>query len=318
MMQNNDLLKGLKVIDFTHRLPGPLCGNLLAGLGASVTKIEDETHRDAFLKGLFADMDDSFTKWYGELNDKKDILRFDFKSTTDCEKIKEMVNEADCLIMGLPPKVQERLGLTQQQLTSRKKPLAVIELIASFAHSNSMHDLNALAETGLLQLFVEGKSDPILSPPFLPLAGMALGAKGALDLVSLIWKAQREEKVLFHQTSLIQSTQDIFASAWPLDLRQRGVKKFLHNGLYPCYSLYKTKDAQYVALAAVEQKFWVSFCESFSLSIEPAQRFKHDNRSIFNQLSQLFINLSVKEVKQKMGSKDLCLSIIEQNDTTAN
>ena len=45
---SNKILEGLKVLDFSHRLPGPLGCNLLGELGAKVIKVEDSVFKDAF------------------------------------------------------------------------------------------------------------------------------------------------------------------------------------------------------------------------------------------------------------------------------
>ena len=60
MTPNKNLLNGLQVLDFTHRLPGPLAGHVLALTGAKVIKVEDEVFQDAFIKGLFAEMNSTF------------------------------------------------------------------------------------------------------------------------------------------------------------------------------------------------------------------------------------------------------------------
>jgi len=74
------MLKGHVFIDLTHRLPGPLAGKILADLGATVIKIEDEKHKDPFLSGAFSAFDQSCENWYEELNRKRQIVRLDFKS----------------------------------------------------------------------------------------------------------------------------------------------------------------------------------------------------------------------------------------------
>ena len=60
--------KKIKILDLTHRLPGPLAGMVLSDLGYDVIKIEDEKHKDPFLAGAFSDFDDSFEDWYRVLN----------------------------------------------------------------------------------------------------------------------------------------------------------------------------------------------------------------------------------------------------------
>ena len=72
MKTENKPLEGFTFLDFSHRLPGPLGGNILGLLGAKVIKVEDQTFRDPFIKGLFKDMDESFPAWYETLNEYKD------------------------------------------------------------------------------------------------------------------------------------------------------------------------------------------------------------------------------------------------------
>ena len=105
-------LKDFTFIDLSSRLPGPLAGNLIGGLGAKVIKVEDRQIQDPFNKGLFSEMDECFTEWYNSLNNRKEILRLDFKSQQDIEKIHELIKKSDGVIMGLPPKVKRALKLT--------------------------------------------------------------------------------------------------------------------------------------------------------------------------------------------------------------
>ncbi len=308
-MNNSKLLEGKTFIDFTHRLPGPLAGRLLSKLGAKVIKVEDEKFQDAFLKGLFPSIDESFASWYKDLNVDKEILRIDFKNSDSIVKVSSLIEKADGILMGPPPKVRHFLQITDEDLKKQKRPLAVIEQVASHSHTRSMHDLNALAESGLLKLHIAHEKGERIAPPFLPISGMALGPKTALDLLALVLKSREENKVLFHQTALDESTLDIFQPAWPLELKEKEEYLFLHNGKYPCYNIYRTQDKQYVALAAVEEKFWDIFCETFHLSLPAEQRF-HQEEKIFKQISLAIQKFTFKEIQELIEGKDMCLSLI--------
>lgn len=303
------LLEGLKILDFSHRLPGPLAGKLLADLGATVIKIEDEKFKDPFLVGLFAQMDESFPAWYEELNQNKQIIRLDFKSQTAYLKVAELIQDADALIMGPPDKVRENLKISNSDLKSLNKNFVVMELLASKNNLKNMHDLNSLAETNFLSLHVEGKTDNIVDPPFLPISGVTFGLKVALDLLAAVLKSRKEKSKVFYSSYLMESTEEILRPFWPLKIKEKGMKKFLHNGRYPCYSIYKTKDNKYIALAAVEEKFWTRFCELFSLNISPPQRFLTD-RSIFKKLSEKFSSYTQEEIMKMVENDDICLSKI--------
>ncbi|AUN98559.1 CoA transferase [Bacteriovorax stolpii] len=302
-------LKGMKIVDLSHRLPGPLCGKILTDLGADVVKIEDHVFQDPFLSGLFAKFDSSFVSWYENLNRGKKIERFDFNSSADQEKIHQLVVNADAVIVGIPPKTREKLRISDSDLTL-KKPMVVIELLASATEKKSMHDLNAMAMTGLLSLYVAGQKEKIIDPPFLPIAGISFGHKGATDLLAAYIQATKENKTQFVKTYLDQVTEEVLGIFWPEADRKLGRNRFLHNGVYPCYSLYQTKDHKYVALAAVEEKFWQRFCEVFKLETS-LDRFHHEDQALFNLIAEHLGQYTQKEIEKMIESEDLCLSVIK-------
>lgn len=302
-------LTGLTIIDLTHRLPGPFCGKILSDLGANVIKIEDHVFQDPFLSGLFAQFDPSFISWYQNLNAGKTIERFDFNSAIDQKKIHDMVVSADAVLMGLPAKAREKLKVTDTDLTLNK-PMVVIELLASKHEKKSMHDLNALAMTGLLSLYVADQKDKIVDPPFLPIAGISFGHKAATDLLAAYILAIKKKQTQFVKTYLDQVTHDLLGIFWPEKDRQSGRTKFLHNGIYPCYSLYQTKDHKYVALAAVEEKFWNRFCEVFKINTQKDRFYKEDS-SLFNLISNEIQKHTSSEIESLIKDEDLCLSVIK-------
>ncbi|AYF44277.1 MULTISPECIES: CoA transferase [Halobacteriovorax] len=304
-------LAGKTIIDFSHRLPGPLAGKLLAGLGADVIKIEDAKFKDPFIYGLFAEMDNSFPKWYEELNANKTILRLDFNNEAAQEQIRETIFKADAIIMGIPKKIQQKLGITIEDIQKNvKQSFAAVIPLASKEAMSHMHDLNALAMTGLLSLHLRNiNSVEDVAPPFLPLAGINFGQKMAFDLLGAMYKSKESNKVETINSYLYESTQEVFDAFWPKDIRDTD-HKFLHNGLYPCYNIYQTKDSHFVVMACVEEKFWQSFREAFSFEASDEDRFKTDG-SIHKRLKDLFGEMTSQQVKEKLGSLDICINLIK-------
>jgi crotonobetainyl-CoA:carnitine CoA-transferase CaiB-like acyl-CoA transferase len=301
-------LTGFKVLDISHRLPGPMAGKILSDLGAEVIKVEDHKFKDPFAAGLFADFDESFKDWYEALNKGKKIIRFDFNKEEDKLKIHELLKNADAVIMGLPPSTRNKLSLNDSDL-DLNRPFVVIELLASRKHNRSLHDLNALADEGLLSLHVQGRKEKIIDPPFLPISGICFGLMGATNLVASFLTAVKQNKTVFAKTYLDESTEEIFGIFWPKKDRHNQRKKYLHNGKYPCYSIYQTKDGHYLALAAVEEKFWNRVCEVFNID-KSIDRFYDKDDSVFELISKSFSSLTVDEINSKVGEEDLCLSII--------
>lgn len=302
------MLKGLKIIDLTHRLPGPLAGKILQDLGADVIKVEDEKHKDPFLSGMFSAFDRSFENWYEELNAKKKILRLDFKSPDIAKTIADLLSDADGLLLSLSPKLKTNLGLNDENLRGK---LAVVELEASSTHNKAMHDLNALAISGFLSLHVAHESDAIVPPPFLPVAGIAFGQQVATQLLANIIAAKDSQSVVKTVSYLHDTAESIFHPFWSKTLRDQKKTKFLHNGAYPCYCLYRCKDGQYVALAAVEDKFWSDFIALFNVPLELEKRFNTDPAS-FQIVADTFAKLTAAEIEAKASDKELCLSIVRK------
>lgn len=310
-MDKIKLLEGFTVLDFSHRLPGPLAGKVLADMGANVIKIEDEVFKDAFLSGLFASFDKSFQHWYEELNSSKNVVRLNFKADDIAEQIKPYLDKADAIIMGPPPKLRAKLGVSSEQLDSLNKPLAVIELLASKNHNSAMHDLNAMAMSGMLSLYVSDRDEDIVPPPFLPIMGIAFGQQSANALVAAYYQAHKQNKMVSTETYLYDDCESVFSPFWPKQDRDKKRTRFLHNGAYPCYSLYKLQDGHYAAVAAVEEKFWESFIKVFNIDVPSEQRFD-TNVETFKKVSKVLMNYNGEQFGKLAKEHDICLSLVEK------
>lgn len=303
------MLKGIKILDFTHRLPGPLAGKILKDLGAEVIKVEDMKHKDPFLSGSFSEFDQSFENWYEELNQNKKIVRLDFKAPDIKEQVRNLIVDAQGLLLSLGPKLKTNLGLNDDDL--KHLPLGVVELEASSTHNKAMHDLNALAVSGYLSLHVAHEDAQVVAPPFMPVAGIAFGQQVATQLLANIIATMRNQKFVKSVSYLHDTTDAIFRPFWSAALREQKKTKFLHNGAYPCYSLYRTSDGQYVALAAVEEKFWQNLTEEFPIKLPLERRFETSKES-FNAVASVFAKLSLDEIEKRTKNKELCLSIVRK------
>ena len=303
------MLTGIKILDFTHRLPGPLAGKILSDMGAEVIKVEDIKHKDPFLSGMFSEFDQSFENWYEELNKNKKIIRLDFKDPEIKTTIKNLLDGAHALMLSLSPKLKVTLGLTDADL--EHLPLAVVELEASSTHNKAMHDLNALAVSGFLSLHVAHETSSIVAPPFMPVAGIAFGQQVATQLLANIIASTRKHSFIKSTSYLHDTAEAVLHPFWSKTLQAQKKTKFLHNGAYPCYSLYRTADGQYVAVAAVEEKFWTDLKEVFSIDLPLEKRFDTSEKA-FNSVARTFAKLDASEIERRSQNKELCISIVRK------
>jgi crotonobetainyl-CoA:carnitine CoA-transferase CaiB-like acyl-CoA transferase len=153
--------------------------------------------------------------------------------------------------------------------------------------------------------------DQIVDPPFFPVAGIAFGQQVATQLLSNLLTAREENRVVKSISYLYETAETILNPFWSKELQAQKRTKFLHNGAYPCYSLYRLKDGNYVALAAVEEKFWTDFISLFKISLPLENRFDKDEKA-FQIVADIFAKLDTSAIETMTRDKELCLSIVKK------
>lgn len=305
----NHPLKKIKVLDLSHRLPGPMAGHLFQSLGAHVEKWEDQSFGDPFKDGLFKKMDPSFSQWYDELNEGKKIVKKDFKDPQFPIELRKEILGSDIVIMGLPKKLQEKFQVTRKDLENENFPVVILEMTASHTQTIGLHDLNILAMKKLLHLHVRDASrDKRLAPPFLPVAGIGYGTSLALHGLAYLQTAQRENCVVFHKLSLEDSVEEIYSPFYSSTLQKSGQDTFLHNGRYPCYSLYPLKDKGWLAVASLEEKYWLRFTEALEVEVFPEDRFHQKDDRIFKLLESKISQMTFDKAQSLFSELDACVT----------
>jgi crotonobetainyl-CoA:carnitine CoA-transferase CaiB-like acyl-CoA transferase len=287
-----DLLVGVKVLDLTQRLPGPFTTKILSNLGAEVTKLSPLGKKDAFLTQ--GKVDSLFLVWYNNLNENKELEEVDFNS-----RLQAYIDESDLIVY---PK-----GFKKDLFDFSNKAILIV---AGGKKNTSMHDLNALASTKAFHLFTHNKKDKKVDPPYLPFAGIAFSQQMATEAVASIFKSKMQRVQVETTVYLDESVKFIFDHFWNIDIEKENRFKFLHNGRFPSYNLYRTKDDLYVAIAAVEEHFWIKFCEIFNLPLKKEDRFDTSG-TVFNELINMFGKLTLGEIVHKIGDQDICLTPVE-------
>ena len=281
----------LIVLDLTQRLPGPLASQQLLNQGAEVIKLSPKGKKDAFIET----QDPLFNEWYRNLNNKKKMIEIDFKN-----ELQAYIDSAQIIIA--PSNFDcDRYSFDQKSII----------LVNGSSKGQAMHDLNALALCHAFSLYLQDKKESqMIRPPFLPFAGIQYGSTIALSALSTHIKVQEEKKTIITNVYLDKSVSDVFDLFWNKEFQKLESSRSLHNGLFPCYNIYKTKDDKFIALACVEEHYFQKFCERFNLSLIIEDRFDTSNR-VFNILINLFSSLTLSEIKQKIGDADICLTPVE-------
>lgn len=261
-------LSGIKVLDFSTLLPGPLAGLILAEAGASVVKIERPQGEDArYFPPYWA----GHSAFYALLNAGKSSLSLDLKDSEAIAALKPLIADADVLVEQFRPGVMERLGLGYADCAALNERLIYCSITGYGADGPKAHtvghDLNYIGDTGLLDLSSGPSGAPTLPPALV--ADIAGGSMPAVMNILLALLAREKTGKGCHldiamcdamfMFSFWAQAQGHAAGQWP-----KSGDSMLTGGS-PRYQLYAAADGRLVAVAALEQKFWINFCNLIAL-----------------------------------------------------
>jgi len=256
------LLAGLKVIDLTRNLPGPFATLMLADMGADVLKVEPPSGDEArFMPTLFE-----------AVNRNKQGCRLDIKKPEDLAELKRLIADADVLVESFRPGVLAGFGLSYEEL-SAINPRLVMCSITGYGQkgewaSRAGHDINFMAMSGVLDQL--RTADGELAMPNVQFGDLLGGsAMAVIGMLAAVIDARATGRGRYVDVSMTHSLLPhalgplAFAQMW----KQFGsppVKSHedLLGGGLPCYGLYKTQDDRYLAVGALEFKFWSAFCDA--------------------------------------------------------
>ncbi|MFM0720961.1 CaiB/BaiF CoA-transferase family protein [Paraburkholderia strydomiana] len=262
-------LQGLRVLDLTRLLPGPVAALRLAELGADVLKIEAPGAGDPTRTMMQSSSDRVAGRpgaFYRMVNRGKRETRLDLKSDAGRNVLRALAAEADVLIESFRPGVMERLGIGYATLRAAN-PRLVYCAISGYGASGPFvdhagHDLNYIGYAGVLDQLASRDGSPIL--PNFQIADLLGGALSAVtQILAALWHVSRGGEGRFVDVSMTHVTHahNIVAQ---VALANEGAAPApgagLLNGGVPCYNLYRTLDQRWLAVGALELKFWETLC----------------------------------------------------------
>ncbi|MEM7634661.1 MAG: CaiB/BaiF CoA-transferase family protein [Pseudomonadota bacterium] len=265
-------LSGIKVLDFSTLLPGPMATLFLVEAGAQVIKIERP--------GDGEEMRSYEPKWgrepasFAMLNRGKQSLALDLKSDRQLEFLLPLIREADVVVEQFRPGVMDRLGLGYDAM-ALVNPGIIYCSITGYGQTGDRtqktgHDLNYIGDTGLLSLSMGPEGNPTV-PPFLA-ADIAGGTYPAV--VNILLALLNREKTGEGTHIDIAMADNMFMLMWWAMGNGLATGFWPSNGSSlltggsPRYQIYPTSDGRHVAVAALEQKFWDGFCQAVKLAPE--------------------------------------------------
>ena len=307
-------LAGIRILDFSNLLPGPFASLLLAEAGAEVIKIERAGTGDEMRRYPPALGDASGN--FALLNRGKTSLCLDLKDEGDRAHARALACSADVLIEQFRPGVMARLGLDYATLRGDNARLIYCS-ITGYGQSGERalkagHDLNYMAETGLLGLTRSADGAPVL--PQVLAADIGAGAYPAVVNILLALQQRASSGHGCHID--VAMCDNLFTFAyWGLAAGLAGGRwprpgGELTTGGSPRYQIYRTGDGEYLAAAPIEDRFWRIFCDGIGLP-EADRDDSADPDSTIRKVAELIATRTAAEWRERFDGVDACVSIVE-------
>lgn len=258
-------LAGVKVIDFTRLLPGPLATMFLADLGADVIKVEDPDSPD-YVRD-FEPRKNGMSMFYLALNRSKRSLAVNYLSPAGKQLIYDLVKQADVLIEQFRPGVMHEIGFGYETLKAINPKLIYVS-VTGYGQQSPMamaagHDLNYIAIGGALGITGTPQGGPVI--PGFQLADIAGGSYMAMNAVlAALYQRERTGKGEWVDVAMTDAVLPFTTLQYAYYQGTGSVAApgtFQLSGALANYNVYSCADGKYIALGSLEPKFWNGFCK---------------------------------------------------------
>lgn len=317
-----DALAGIRVLDLTRLLPGPYLTMVLADMGADVVKVEDPRVGD-YLRA-FPPAKGGMSGRYLAVNRGKRSLALDLKAPAGRDALLAMAARADVVVESFRPGVMDKLGLGYAALAAHNPGLVMCSIsgygqTGPYAH-RAGHDLDYIALAGVLAMGGEAGGAPMM--PGVQIADLAGGALwGATAILGALVGRARHGRGAQLDISMTEGALALLAAeignqdcgAQP----SRGNEAL--NGGMACYGVYRTADDRYLAVGALEPKFWLALQQAIGrppnlaeLAGNPAQQ-----AATRAALADIFATRPADAWLEILAAHDCCVELVLELDELA-
>ncbi len=317
-------LQGVRVLDFSRLLPGPLATMFLADMGADVIKIEDPDNPD-YVRD-FEPRVNGMSLFYLSLNRNKRSLAVNYLSADGKQLIYDLVKDADVLVEQYRPGVMQEMGFGYETL-SRINPRLIYVSVTGYGQQSGKameagHDLNYIAIAGALGITGTPSGDCTI--PGFQLADIAGGSYMAMNAVTAaLYQREKTGKGEWIDVAMTDAAVPLCALQFAYHQgtqKNPGRGQFELSGGLANYNVYRCADGKQVALGSLEPKFWNRFCACVGRS-DWSERFLQQGEALValkQEVKELFLTKTRAEWMALLKSEDICLTPVNELEELAH
>ncbi len=252
-------LAGLKVIELAHIMAGPVCGRMLADMGADVIKVERVPHGDP-TRGFVPPVIDGESAAFMMLNRNKRGIAIDLKHDEGKEIVRRLLTDADVVIENYRKGTMERLQLGYETLVAENAGLIYCE-ISGFGRTGPYaslggFDLVTQGYSGLMSITGEGPGRPPVKCGA-PITDITAGLLATMGVLAAVVERQKTGKGQRVDTSLFEAgiTQTFWQSAIALATGESPAPLGSAHPLAAPYEAFETANG-WLTLGASNEETW--------------------------------------------------------------
>ena len=303
-------LAGKRIIEMGGIGPAPVCGMMLADMGAEVILIErkaDPVNRTGMLENANAKI----------MNRGKKSIAIDLKAQGAIDIMLRLLRDADGLIEAFRPGVMERLGLGPNACLDANPRLAYGRM-TGWGQDGPLsqaagHDINYVALSGAL--WYGGRAD---SPPTVPptLVGDIAGGSMllAVGMLAAMLNAQSTGKGQVVDAAISDGSAAATSLLYALFQNGQWSPQRQDNpldGASHWYDTYETADGKYVSVGSIEPQFYALLLEKLGLADDPDFADQYDKQrwpELKRRFAELFRAKTRAEWCDLMEGTDICFA----------
>jgi alpha-methylacyl-CoA racemase len=255
-------LADIRIVELAALGPAPFCAMMLSDMGADVLRIErksqtsSETSKSETSLGFSPGSSDFMARG-------RRTLALDLKDAGDLEQLRQLLRYADVVMEGFRPGVVERLGIGPDVCLA-DNPRLIYARMTGWGQDGPMahlpgHDINYLAMSGTLDMI--GTSEE----PVIPLNLLGdFGGGGmylAFGIVCALHERMRSGRGQVVDAAIVDGVASLSTFIHGLEASgQWGAGRGTNvlDGGAPFYAIYRTSDGRYIAVGAIEPKFFAN------------------------------------------------------------
>jgi alpha-methylacyl-CoA racemase len=306
-------LAGVRIVEMSNIGPAPFCGMLLADMGAEVLRVSRLSTDD-----LGFEIEPRFDL----LNRNKRAIAVDLKSPEGVDTVLQLIASADMLLEGYRPGVMERLGLGPDVCAGLNTRL-VYGRMTGWGQEGQMahlagHDINYIAMTGALAAIGPEGGAPV--PPLNLVGDFGGGALYlAMGMLAALVEARQSGKGQVIDAAMVDGVASLMAMH--IGFRQAGIWENRRgansvDGGSPYYTTYPTRDGKYMAVGAVERRFYRLLLDKLELDPQtlPGQNDTARWPELRARIAERFATRTRDEWAALFSDSDACVTPVLDMD----